>query len=235
MAKILIVDDEENIVQLVSYNLEKEGYEVIAAYDGKSALNKINFEKPDLILLDIMLPELDGLEVCRALRKEEATAQIPIIMLTAKSDELDKVLGLELGADDYMTKPFSPRELLARIKVRLRRNLGNEENLPEIKKEEINIGTIVMHPAKYEVLINGHKKEFTLKEFELLKLLITNPGKVFTRDYLLNRIWGFDYSNDTRTVDVHIRHLRQKLEDDQGKPQYIITIRGLGYKFAEDY
>lgn len=234
MPKILVVDDEDNIIELIKYNLEREGFQVIYAQDGKAAFNKINFEKPDLIILDLMLPEINGLEVCRILRQEKLTENIPIIMLTAKTEEIDKILGLEMGADDYMTKPFSIRELIARIKVRLRRKFDVTEAIPEIKMEEIIIDDIIMKPNKFEVIIHGAKKNLTLKEFELLKLLMSNPGKVFTRDYLLDRIWELECSYDTRTVDVHIRHLRQKIETDPANPQYILTIRGMGYKFLEN-
>jgi len=224
-----VVDDEQYIAELVKFNLEKEGYRVICAHDGAEALRKFGEENPDLIILDIMLPVIDGLEVCRRLRREPAGADVPVIMLTAKGEELDKVLGLELGADDYMTKPFSPRELVARVKARLRRLTKEDKGYGE--EQVLTYGDIVIYPEKFEVVVRGQKQDLTPKEFELLKLLLVNPGKVYTRDYLLERIWGYDYYGDTRTVDVHIRHIRQKIEQDPGNPQYIETVRGVGYRF----
>lgn len=232
MSVILVVEDETHILELIRFNLQKEGFRVLEADNGYTALRITEKEKPDLIILDLMLPGIDGLEVCRHLCKNDHTAGIPVIMLSAKSEELDKVLGLEIGADDYITKPFSPRELIARIKVRLRKlSVGIGPN--NAQKKEIVIGHILIKPENFEVWINGIKQVFTLKEFELLKLMATNPGKVFTRDSLLNKIWGFDYSHDTRTVDVHIRHLRLKIEPDPGNPVYIETVRGIGYRFRE--
>ncbi|MHB8171837.1 MAG: response regulator [Thermincolia bacterium] len=228
MAKILVVDDEQHIAELVKFNLEKEGYQVICAHSGAEAIDRFKEETPNLIVLDIMLPEMDGLEVCRRLRNLPNGADVPVIMLTAKGEEVDKVLGLEIGADDYMTKPFSPRELVARVKARLRR-LAKEEKQPE--GQVLTYGEVVVYPENYEVMVRGRKQDLTPKEFELLKLLLTNRGKVYTRDYLLERIWGYDYYGDTRTVDVHIRHLRQKIEDNPGSPVYIETVRGVGYRF----
>ncbi|WP_422444252.1 response regulator [Thermoanaerobacterium sp. DL9XJH110] len=225
--KILIVDDEPHILELVRYNLEASGFKVIEAMDGKTAIELTESQRPDLILLDLMLPGVDGLEVCRILRRQSSTRDIPIIMLTAKGEEIDKVLGLEIGADDYITKPFSPRELTARIKAVLRRSS------PEKKENVIKAGGLTIDVEKYEVTVEGEKQEFTPKEFELLKLLASNPGKVFSREYLLENIWGYDYLGDTRTVDVHIRHLRQKIEKDSDRPVYIETVRGIGYKFNE--
>ncbi|MCR4430072.1 MAG: response regulator transcription factor [Tepidanaerobacteraceae bacterium] len=224
--KILVVDDEPHIVELVRFNLEAGGFKVFEAVDGQKAIELAQSEKPDLILLDLMLPGIDGLEVCRILRQQKPTQDIPIIMLTAKSEEIDKVLGLEMGADDYITKPFSPRELTARVKAVLRRSSSSEKN-----ENSIKIGNLFMDIEKHEVLVAGEKQEFTPKEFDLLKLLASNPGKVFSREYLLENIWGYDYLGDTRTVDVHIRHLRQKIERDSEKPVYIETVRGIGYKF----
>lgn len=230
--KILVVDDEQHIVELVEFNLTKEGYEVITAYDGETAIEKARQEKPDLIILDIMLPKIDGLGVCRKLYAENATQDIPILMLTARSEVLDKVLGLEMGADDYMTKPFSPRELVARIKAILRRsnNISHEKSEDNNK---INIGTVTIDIERFVVTVEGKKQEFTPKEFELLKLLASNQGKVFTREYLLEKIWGYDFYGDTRTVDVHIRHIRQKIEPHDNSPKYIETVRGVGYKLKE--
>jgi two-component system alkaline phosphatase synthesis response regulator PhoP len=232
MPGILVVEDEEHILELIRFNLQKEGFQVLGAGEGYEALKIAEREKPDLIILDIMLPGISGLEICRHLRKNDATEDIPIIMISAKNEELDKVLGLEIGADDYLTKPFSPRELIARVKARLRK-FTNRVSKENESKNDILLGHIVIKPEKFEVWVNGIKQEFTLKEFELLKLMVTNPGKVFTREFLLDKIWGFDYSHDTRTVDVHIRHLRLKVEPDPSNPVYIETIRGIGYKFRE--
>lgn len=221
--KILVVDDERNIVELLKFNLEKDGYEVIAAYDGVEAVKLAKEERPDLIILDIMLPGQGGLEVCRQIRKEMKT---PIIMATAKGEEIDKILGLELGADDYVTKPFSPRELLARVKAILRRTSVRPEEQDEISVRDISINLV-----KHEVRVKGNLVELKPKEFELLKLLATNSGKVFTRDFLLEQLWGYDYLGDTRTVDVHVRRIRQKIEDDAAVPRYLKTVHGIGYKF----
>lgn len=226
---ILVVDDEIHILELIKFNLINSGYRVITADTGEQALKECEKELPDLILLDIMLPGIDGLEVCRRLKKNNDTNMIPIIMLTAKGEEIDKILGLELGADDYITKPFSVRELAARVKALLRRStlsLTDESSTPIVK-----IGDVTIDITNYEVYKNEEKLEFTLKEFELLKLLVQNKGKVLTRDYLLDQIWGYEYYGETRTVDVHIRHIRQKLEED-GKSHYIETIRGVGYKLS---
>jgi len=230
--KILVVDDETYIVELVKFNLEKEGFEVIVAYDGVSALELVKTESPDLIVLDIMLPIMDGLEVCKALKQDENFNTIPIIMLTAKGGEIDTVLGLETGADDYITKPFSPRELLARVKARLRAvKILAAEKAVGVKAYVFK--DLILVPDKYEAFIGEAKLELTPKEFELLRLLTTNQGKVFTRELLLEKVWGYEFSGDTRTVDVHIRHLRQKLNDDSTFPDYIETVRGVGYKFVE--
>jgi two-component system, OmpR family, alkaline phosphatase synthesis response regulator PhoP len=226
--KILIVDDEINIVELIKYNLESNGYKVYTAYDGKEALKTVEEKNVNLIILDLMLPDIDGLEVCKTLKRKESTANIPIIMLTAKGEEFDKILGLELGADDYLTKPFSVRELVTRIKVILRRSATDAET-----SDVIRIGKLTIDITKHEVLKDGGKLDLTLKEFELLKLLINNKGKVLTRDSLLDRIWGYEYYGETRTVDVHIRHLRQKIEVDDKNPVYIETIRGIGYRFND--
>ncbi|MCF6095877.1 response regulator transcription factor [Thermovorax subterraneus] len=227
-AKILVVDDEPFIVELVKFNLESAGYEVITASDGHEALKLIEKEHPNLIILDIMLPGIDGMEICRALRFKMQTKDIPVILLTAKTGEIDKVLGLEMGADDYITKPFSPRELVARVKAVLRRTDKRDGS-----RELIKAGPVVIDVDRHEVFVDGEKKDFTPKEFELLKLLASNPGKVFSREYLLENVWGYDYLGDTRTVDVHIRHLRQKIEKNSEDPRYIKTVRGVGYKFDE--
>ena len=225
--KVLIVDDELHIVELLKYNLETNGYKVIYALNGKDGLSMVFDKKPDLVLLDLMLPEIDGLDVCKEIKKNKETENIPVIMLTAKGEEFDKILGLELGADDYVTKPFSVRELLARIKAVLRRkNKNDAENL-------ISIGKLVINMDKHEVIKSGIKIDLTLKEFELLSLLAVNRGKVLTRDFLLDKVWGYEYYGETRTVDVHIRHLRQKIEEDDTNPVYIETVRGIGYKFKD--
>lgn len=230
-SRILVVDDEPHIVELVKFNLEKEGYQVETANDGRKALLAAE-NRPDLIVLDVMLPEIDGFEVCRTLQKKPETSEIPIIMLTARAEEIDKVLGLELGADDYMTKPFSPRELVARVKARLRRAARNAMTKPDTV-EIIRINELVIDPEKYVVYLGDVKLDLTPKEFELLRMLAQNRGRVLTRDYLLEKIWGYDYDGDTRTVDVHIRHIRQKIESQPGNLQYIDTIRGVGYRFKE--
>lgn len=226
--RILVVDDEAHILELLKYNLEKNGYHVIEAFNGKGALDAAEHMNIDLIILDLMLPDMDGLEVCKKLKRKKNTMSIPIIMLTAKSEEFDKVLGLELGADDYVTKPFSIRELIARVKVVLRRPQAAAEYSDIIKT-----GSLTIDSSKHEVLKNGVKVELTLKEFELLLLLINNRGKVLTREMLLDTVWGYEYFGGTRTVDVHIRHLRQKIEDDDSNPKYIETVRGIGYRFNE--
>ncbi len=229
--KILVVDDEEHIQELIKFNLEKNGFKVITADNGRDAFQLAKDQQPDLVFLDLMLPGMDGLEVCKEIRKEPSISSMPIIMITAKGEELDKILGLELGADDYITKPFSVRELIARAKAILRRTT--------VKYEENNFkfGDITIDFQKHEVKKLGEKIELTLKEFELLEILIKNKGRVMTRDFLLDKIWGYEYVGETRTVDVHVRHLRQKIEKDDKNPLYIQTIRGIGYKFnyGENY
>jgi two-component system alkaline phosphatase synthesis response regulator PhoP len=227
VATILVVDDEEPIQELLKFNLEKEGYLVCVAKDGPEALKRVENDQPDLLVLDLMLPGMDGLEVCRKLRSNPKFQQIPIIMLTAKGEEIDKVLGLELGADDYMTKPFSPRELLARIKARLRRPNSQEETDTKV----IIRGELRVDITGFRVYVRGEETELTPKEFELLRVLVAHPGKVYSRDELLERIWGYEYDGDTRTVDVHVRHLRLKIERDPSNPEYIETLRGIGYRF----
>ncbi|KYH35942.1 transcriptional regulatory protein WalR [Clostridium tepidiprofundi DSM 19306] len=223
---ILIVDDEEHIQELIKFNLERNGYKVICANNGVDALRIIKDKVPQLVLLDLMLPGIDGYDVCKEIRKDSTISSIPIIMITAKSEEFDKILGLELGADDYITKPFSVRELIARVKALLRRAAMQYE------KKFISFGNIVINFDRHEVLKNGEIVELTLKEFELLEILCKNKGKVMTREFLLDKIWGYEYIGETRTVDVHIRHLRQKIEDDDKKPRYIQTVRGIGYRFS---
>jgi len=234
--KILIIEDEANIQELLRYNLEKNGYIVTISDNGIDGLQKALDQVPDLILLDLMLPGLDGLEVCKRLKMQKATRRVPIFMLTAKSEELDKILGLELGADDYITKPFSIKELIARIRAAMRR-LDDESSVgsDEVEKNKIlKARDIEIDSEKYEVRKNNEKITLTLKEFELLKMLVENKGKVLTRDFLLDKIWGYEYMGDTRTVDVHIRHVRQKLNDDEGSGRMIETIRGVGYRFISE-
>jgi len=226
--KVLIVDDEDNIRMLVRFNLEKAGYEVFEAEDGRKAIEMAINLAPDIIILDLMLPGIDGLEVCRNLKRNPRTAALPIIMLTAKSDEIDRVIGLELGADDYMTKPFSQRELVARIKAVLRRS-----NVLAGTGEELVLGRLRMNFSQYEAWLDNEKLELTPKEYEMLKLLAENAGKVFSREQLLEKIWGYEYFGDTRTVDVHVRHLRAKLEKVPEMAEAIETVRGVGYKLTE--
>ncbi|WP_404406479.1 response regulator YycF [Jeotgalibacillus malaysiensis] len=225
--KILVVDDEKPIADILQFNLKKEGYEVHCAYDGDEALEKVEEIKPDLILLDIMLPGRDGMEVCREVRKNY---EMPIIMLTAKDSEIDKVLGLELGADDYVTKPFSTRELVARVKANMRRHQAlkgqvEEENLTN----EITVGVLTIHPDAYMVTKRGDTIELTHREFELLHYLSKHIGQVMTREHLLQTVWGYDYYGDVRTVDVTVRRLREKIEDNPSHPLWIVTRRGVGY------
>ena len=224
--KVLIVDDEEHIVELLQFNLVNASYKVITANNGLDALKKVKENKPDLLLLDLMLPGMDGLDVCKEIKRDKETSKTSIIMLTAKSEELDKILGLELGADDYITKPFSIRELLARVKAVLRRSSSDE-----ISEEIYEIGRLKVDFERHEVLINNEKVELTLKEFELLEILIKNKGKILRRETLLDKVWGYEYIGETRTVDVHIRYLRKKVEDDDKNPKFIETIRGVGYRF----
>lgn len=228
--KVLIVEDEQPIVEILKFNLEKEGYEVDFALDGITGYNKAITEDCDLILLDVMLPGMDGFEVCRKVREKSS---IPIIMLTAREEEVDKVLGLELGADDYMTKPFSIRELTARVKANLRR-ISKESISSGSAQNDGNIivsGDLTINMERYEVQKRGAVIEITLREFELLKFLAMQPEKIFTRENLLENVWGYEYYGDVRTVDVTVRRLREKIEDDPGMPRYIVTKRGVGYYF----
>ena len=224
--KILAVDDEDSIRELLELQLKRNGYETLTAADGQAALEQA--AQADLVLLDVMLPGIDGFEVCRRLKADPSTQAIPVIMLTAKSEEIDKVLGLELGADDYMVKPFSVRELLARIKAVLRRSQGSQS----AAEQQLTIGPLVMDFSSYTARLGSERLMLTPKEYELLKLLVTNPGRAFMRDELLERVWGYEYYGDTRTVDVHIRHLRAKLAAVPELAEAIETVRGVGYRFA---
>lgn len=229
--KILVVEDELAISTLLQYNLKQAGYDVIQAFDGQEGLDKAMAEAPDLMLLDLMLPKKDGMEVCKELRIQKM--EIPIIMLTAKDDEFDKVLGLELGADDYMTKPFSPREVVARVKAVLRRSKVLEQAATVEREKTYHIGQLSVYPDRFEATLGDKELEFTPKEFELLVYLLDNKNRVLTRDQLLSAVWHYDFAGDTRIVDVHISHLRDQIEDNSRKPKFIKTIRGLGYKFEE--
>ena len=225
---VLVVDDEKTLVKALTFNLEKEGFRVEQAYDGEEALTKVFALKPDIVVLDLMLPQVDGFEVCRQIRKK---TDVPIIMLTARSEDIDKVLGLELGADDYLTKPFNSRELVARIKAILRRSLFREEETKKIAQ----IGNLQVDLLQHRVRLDGKDINLTSKEFALLSFLVANAGNVYSREQLLEQVWGYDYYGDVRTVDVHIRHLREKLEQDPGNPNLILTVWGTGYKIREDH
>lgn len=227
---IYVVEDEKHIQELIEFNLMENGYEVKCFDNGEVMLDECQNNKPDLLVLDIMLPGIDGLEICRRIKENSATKKIPIIMLTAKSDEFDKILGLELGAEDYITKPFSIREFVTRIKVVFRRQSDSSSNT---NSQTIKVGKITVDIARHEVYKDKKLLEMTYKEFELLKLLVLNKGLVMSRESLLEKVWGFDYYGETRTVDVHIRYLRQKIEDDDNNPVYIETVRGIGYRFSD--
>lgn len=228
--KILVVDDEKPISDIIKFNLKKEGFDVYTAYDGEEALQKVEEVDPDLILLDLMLPKIDGLEVAREVRK---THNMPIIMVTAKDAEIDKVLGLEMGADDYVTKPFSNRELVARVKANLRRQSAAVATAQaaedESRNNEIEIGDLIIQPDAYSVSKRGEKIELTHREFELLYYLAQHLGQVMTREHLLQTVWGYDYFGDVRTVDVTVRRLREKIEDNPSRPVWLVTRRGVGY------
>lgn len=228
MAKILVVDDEASIVTMLAYNLKKEGYDVVKAEDGEVALEKFESENPDLLLLDIMMPKMDGYEVCRKIREK---SNVPIIMLTARADEVDKVVGLEMGADDYVTKPFGNRELIARVKANLRRSdIAPVSNNEKDGNNQV-YGDLNIDFDRYEVTKRGEVINLTLREFELLTFLATQTPTIFTRENLLEKVWGYEYFGDVRAVDVTIRRLREKIEDDPSKPKYIVTKRGVGYYF----
>ncbi len=228
--KILIVDDERPIVDILKFNLEKEGFSTIAAYDGEEAINIALTVKPDLILLDLMLPKIDGLNVCKELRK---SLVCPIIMLTAKEEVVDKIIGLELGADDYMTKPFSVREVIARIKANLRKHVLPDNEEQKSEKSKIKIKDMVIDPERYIAIVGNKTIDLTIKEFELLKMLSTAPNQVFTREQILRGVWGYDFYGDARTVDVTVRRLREKIERNSADPQYVQTKRGMGYYVSD--
>ena len=223
---ILIVDDEKPIVDILVYNLEKEGYNTLEANDGVAAVEIATTQKPDLILLDIMLPKMDGLTVCKQIRN---SLNVPILMLTAKDEEIDKILGLELGADDYITKPFSVRELMARIKANLRKTEVKETKSEDIKTKKIVVGALELDLDKFEAKVNGEVIDLTIREFEVLKFLASQSGQVITREVLLEKVWGYEYYGDIRTVDVTVRRIRGKIEKDTANPKILITKRGVGY------
>ncbi len=228
-SKILVVDDEQSIMNIIAFNLKKEGYNVVCAEDGEMAIKVFEEEKPDLILLDIMMPKIDGYGVCRRIRDK---SDVPIIMLTARADEVDKVLGLEIGADDYVTKPFSNRELMARVKANLRRKISiKQEEQPESNDNISVFGELTIDFDRYEVFKRNEPINLTIREFELLKFLALKKNQIFTREALLSQVWGYEYFGDVRAVDVTIRRLREKIEDDASKPKFIITKRGIGYYF----
>jgi two-component system, OmpR family, response regulator len=225
---ILIVEDDKTLLDVLKYNFAKEGYRVITASDGITALDAARKEHPDIVILDVMLPQMSGFEVCRVLRKEMST---PVLMLTARDEEVDRVVGLDIGADDYMTKPFSMRELMARVRALLRRSEMVETAAPAASRGDIKIGDLDIDIARHQVILSGNVLELTPKEFDLLLFLATNKGLVFSREQLLEKVWGFDYPGDTRTVDVHVRYLREKIEPDSAHPTRLLTVRGVGYKF----
>lgn len=230
MKKILVADDEKDIVELVAYNLEQEGFSVTKAFNGRSALEIIKSQRPDLVILDLMMPEIPGMEVCRMIHNNKETADIPVIMLTAKAEQLDKILGLEMGADDYITKPFHVRELIARVKSVLRR----AERKPDDDQSELfTFAGLSIDLRSYTATVEGKSVELSSTEFRLLHFLISHPGRVYSRDQLLDRVWGDEAFVEPRTVDVHISRLRSAIEKDKENPRYILTVRGIGYKFAD--
>ena len=231
MSKILIVDDEHDIVELLSYNLEKEKFSIVKAHDGEAALGLVRSEKPDLMILDLMLPKMNGLDVCKAIRRNPETANLPIIMLTAKGDEIDKIIGLEIGADDYITKPFSIKELIARVRAVLRRMQDNDNKKG---KEEFNYKELVINYASCLVKISGKQVTLSPTELKLLFFLSRNQGRVYSRNQILDHVWGDDTFITDRAVDVHVRRLRSQIEKDMENPQYVLTVRGFGYKFADN-
>jgi two-component system response regulator RegX3 len=230
MQTILLVEDEESFIDALTIGLKKEGFRVEVARDGMEALAKFDSVRPDLVLLDVMLPKISGIDVCRQLRKK---SQVPIIMVTAKGAEIDTVVGLEVGADDYITKPYRMRELIARMRAVLRRSSDESNNMGDLDGNAMEVGTIALDPDQHRVLVHGQEVTMPLKEFELLHILMANAGRVLPRETLIDRVWGTDYVGDTKTLDVHIKRLRSKVEDDPAVPTRIVTIRGLGYKFEK--
>jgi two-component system response regulator RegX3 len=226
-AKVLLVEDEASLAESVSYNLTREGYAVITAPDGELALAQFRAESPSMVILDLMLPKLSGLDVCRAIRNE---SQVPILILTAKDSEADKVTGLELGADDYVTKPFSMRELVSRVRAHLRRAASRPPREPS---DRLSGGAVELDPERHEVFVHTHPIQLTPKEFQLLELLLSRKGRLLTRQLLIEEVWGPDYFGDTKTLDVHVKRIRQKVEDDPHRPRHLLTVRGLGYKFVD--
>jgi len=225
--RILIVEDEPSLADSVRYNLVREGFDVTIATDGREAIEAFRRERPALVILDLMLPEVSGLDVCRTIRDE---SDVPIIMVTAKDSEADKVTGLELGADDYVTKPFSVRELVSRVRAHLRRV---KMRTPDVRDDTVAGGPVVLDVARHEVLVRGESVAFPPKEFELLETLLRRKGRLLTRDYLIEEIWGADYVGDTKTLDVHVKRVRRKIEADPHQPEHLVTVRGLGYKFVD--
>jgi len=230
MAKIAVIEDDRTLADLLRYNLSREGFAVVTAAQGNIGLELIRREKPDAVVMDVMLPGMDGFEITRVLRRESA---VPVLMLTARSDEIDKVLGLELGADDYLTKPFSMRELLARVKAMLRRGELAKQEAAAGESSLMKAGNIELDPSRHLLTVGGVINEATPKEFDLLQFLMNNRGQVFSRESLLDRVWGYDYPGDSRTVDVHVRWLRQKIESEPSNPKHLLTVRGVGYKFEQ--
>ena len=228
--KILIADDEKDIVELIAYNLEREGFTILRAFDGRKAWEMINAGKPDLVILDLMMPEISGMEVCRMVRRQAATAGLPIIMLTAKADAVDKILGLEVGADDYITKPFHVQELLARVRAVLRRS---ERRPDEDIAESLDYEGLHMDLKSYQVTVDGRPIDLSSREFRLLQFFMSHPGRVYSREQLLDRVWGDEAFVEPRTVDVHISRLRGAVEANKESPRYILTVRGIGYKFTD--
>jgi two-component system, OmpR family, response regulator RegX3 len=228
-ARVLVVEDETALADSIAYHLSREGYEVLTAEDGEKALELFRAETPSIVVLDLMLPKLSGLDVCRAMRAE---SQVPIVILTAKDSEADKVAGLELGADDYITKPFSVRELVSRLRAHLRRA---EMSAPAVASEGGGLvgGPVELDPERHEVVVRGETAAMTPKEFELLELFLTRKGRLLTRQFLIDEVWGPDYVGDTKTLDVHVKRLRQKIEEDRHRPRHLLTVRGLGYKFVD--
>ena len=231
--KVLVIEDEPSLLETLAYNLTRQGYDVVAVADGKVGIDAARRERPDLLILDLMLPGVDGIEVCRVLRQEMS---IPILMLTAKADEIDKIVGLEVGADDYMTKPFSMRELMARVKAQLRRTRLLQEEMAksganQVKQEKLSFGDLVVNLTRREVTLQGEPIQLKPQEYELLVFFAEHKGQMLSREFILERVWGWDFIGDSRTVDVHVRWLRQKIEDDASDPKRIITVRGGGYRF----